>query len=224
MKDNSGKKSSTHLNGSAGPNGFSEAHTVNDTALEGNQSKAAEKNKIWQVLENLRQYNPKDEPDQEEELKPGQVLSSKISALVARYPFQAIGGLLALLLLIVLFKTFYQGKHWQAKRTVEEAFYVANEYARNNSTNLYPYLSNAFRREVRQLPGLLPLSMQTATRGGTITAAEAVSLREITPDSVVIEVKLVFSGEGSNSRLEEKCLQPLVYEKEHWRLGLSYSR
>lgn len=224
MKDNSGKKSPAHLNGSAGLNGSAEAQTANDTSPERNQSKAAEKNRIRRLLENLRQTNSLAELDQEENLKPGQVLSAKVSALVARYPFQAIGGLLALLLVIVLFKTFYQGKYWQAKRTAEEAFYVANEYARNNSTNLYPYLSNAFRREVRQLPGLLPLSMQNATRGGTITAAEAVNLREITPDSVVVEVNLVFGGEGGKPGLNEKCFQALVYEKEHWRLGLSYSR
>jgi len=213
MKDNSGKKFSVHLNGSAGVNGSTK--TPPDPV---------EKNRIRLLLGNLRQTGSQPTPNEEEDWKPGTVLSAKISAWVARYPFQAIGGLLALLLVIVLFKTFYQGKHWQAKRTAEEAFYIANEYARNNSTNLYPYLSSAFRREVRQLPGLLPLSMQTATRGGTLTAAEAVGLREITPDSVVVEVNLVFGGEGAKPGLEEKCFQPLVYEKEHWRLGLSYSR
>ena len=85
-----------------------------------------------------------------------------------------------MLLVVVLFKTFYQGKNWKAKRMAEEAYFVANQYARNNGTNLHPYLSRAFRKEVRQLPGLLPLSMQTATRGGTITGAESVGLREIT--------------------------------------------
>ncbi len=209
-----------NLNGSAGLYGSSETHITNAPASKRSQPKSSEKNKIRRFLDNLRQTASQ----VEEDLKPGQALSAKVSAVVARYPFQAIGGLLALLLIIVLFKTFYQGKHWQAKRTAEEAFYVANEYARNNSTNLYPYLSSAFRREVRQLPGLLPLSMQTATRGGTITAAEAVGLQEITPDSVVVEMNLVFGGEGGKRELKEKCLQALVYEKEHWRLGLSYSR
>lgn len=151
--------------------------------------------------------------------KPTELLRSKVSAYIANYPVQTIGGLLALLLCIVLFKTFYQGKNWKAKRMAEEAYYVANQYARNNSTNLHPYLSQAFRREVRQLPGLLPLSMQTATRGGTIAGAESVGLREITPDSVIVEVALRYE----NGR-DEKRFQPLVYEKEQWRLGLSYSR
>ena len=217
-------KSRANLNGKVGLNGSAETHIANDLAPERSQPKSSEKNKIRRFLDNLRQTASQVEADQEEDLKPGQVLSAKVSAVVARYPFQAIGGLLALLLIIVLFKTFYQGKHWQAKRTAEEAFYVANEYARNNSTNLYPYLSNAFRREVRQLPGLLPLSMQNATRGGTITAAEAVALREITPDSVIVEVNLVFGVEGGKPGLKEKCLQAMVYEKEHWRLGLSYGR
>lgn len=217
-------KSRANLNGNVCLNGSAETHIANEPASKKSQPKAVEKNKIRRVLDNLRQTTSQVEADQEEDLKPGQVLSAKVSAVLARYPFQAIGGLLALLLIIVLFKTFYQGKHWQAKRTAEEAFYVANEYARNNSTNLYPYLSSAYRREVRQLPGLLPLSMQTATRGGTITAAEAVALREITPDSVIVEVNLVFGGEGGKPGLKEKCLQALVYEKEHWRLGLSYSR
>ena len=101
----------------------------------------------------------------------------------------------------------------------EEAYYMANHYARNNSTNLYPYLSQAFRREVRQMPGLLPLSMQAATRGGSIAGAEAVNLREITPDSVLVELAVRFE----NGR-EEKLYQPLVYEKKQWRLGLTYSR
>ena len=199
-------------------------HTQSTTQHRKGINQRLRKKKVWQVLENLRQYNSQHEPDQEEELKSGQVISAKVSAFVAKYPLQTVGGLLVVLLMIVVFKTFYQGKHWKAKRRAEEAFYVANEYARNNSTNLYPYLSNAFRREVRQLPGLLPLSMQTATRGGTLTAAEAVGIREITPDSVVVEVNLVFGGEGAKPGLEEKCFQSLVYEKEHWRLGLSYSR
>ncbi|MPR31821.1 hypothetical protein [Salmonirosea aquatica] len=224
MKDNSDMKSRANLNGSAGLNGSAETHIANDPASKKSQPKAAEINKIRRFLENLRQTTSQVKADQEEDLKPGQILTAKISAIISKYPFQTIGGLLALLLVIVLFKTFYQGKHWQAKRTAEEAFYVANEYARNNSTNLYPYLSNAFRREVRELPGLLPLSMQNATRGGTITAAEAVALREITPDSVVVEVNLVFGGDSGKPGLKEKCFQALVYEKEHWRLGLSYNR
>lgn len=162
---------------------------------------------------------PAAKPDQKEDLKPAQILSTKVSAYVAKYPFQTIGGLLAVLLVVVLFKTFYQGKNWKAKRMAEEAYFVANQYARNNSTNLHPYLSRAFRKEVRQLPGLLPLSMQTATRGGTIAGAESVGLREVTPDSVVVEVALRYE----NGR-EEKRYQPLVYEKEQWRLGLTYSR
>lgn len=162
---------------------------------------------------------PASKPELNEDLKPAQILSAKISAYIAKYPFQTIGGLLALLLVVVLFKTFYQGKNWKAKRMAEEAYFVANQYARNNSTNLHPYLSHAFRKEVRQLPGLLPLSMQTATRGGTITGAESVGLREVTPDSVVVEVALRYE----NGR-EEKRYQPLVYEKEQWRLGLTYQR
>lgn len=163
--------------------------------------------------------NPSPKAIPSNEPKPAELLRSKVSAYIANYPVQTIGGLLALLLCIVLFKTFYQGKNWKAKRMAEEAYYVANQYARNNSTNLHPYLSQAFRREVRQLPGLLPLSMQTATRGGTIAGAESVSLREITPDSVIVEVALRYE----NGR-DEKRYQPLVYEKEQWRLGLSYSR
>ncbi len=152
-------------------------------------------------------------------LRPAQLLSANVSAYVAKYPWQTIGGLLGALLVIILFKTFYQGKNWKAERMAEEAYYMANQYARNNSTNLHPYLSQAFRREVRQMPGLLPLSMQAATRGGSITGAEAVNLREITPDSVLVELAVRFE----NGR-EEKRYQPLVYEKDQWRLGLTYSR
>lgn len=158
-------------------------------------------------------------PEQQEDLKPSQIVTAKISAYIAKYPFQTIGGLLTVLLVVVLFKTFYQGKNWKAKRMAEEAYFVANQYARNNSTNLHPYLSRAFRKEVRQLPGLLPLSMQTATRGGTITGAESVDLREVTPDSVIVEVALHYE----NGR-EEKRYQPLVYEKDQWRLGLTYNK
>lgn len=152
-------------------------------------------------------------------LKPGQVISTRVSKYIAKYPWQTIGGLLGVLLIIVLFKVFYQGKNWKAKRMAEEAYYMANQYARNNNANLQPYLSQAFRREVRQIPGLLPLSMQSATRGGSIAGAESVNLREITPDSVVVEVAVRFE----NGR-EEKRYQPLVYEKDQWRLGLTYSK
>ncbi|GAB3170587.1 hypothetical protein [Telluribacter humicola] len=215
MKDNSGKKYFSRLNGSDGINGFAKTKPAHEPI---------EENSIRRHVSNSRQFGSHADSKQEEDSNPGRVLSAKISAIVAKYPFHTIGGLLALLLVILLFKTFYQGKHWKAKRTAEEAFYVANEYARNNSTNLYPYLSNAFRREVRQLPGLLPLSMQTATRGGTITAAEAVGIREITPDSVVVEVHLTFGGENSQAKHEEKSYQTMVYEKDQWRLGLTYSR
>ena len=152
-------------------------------------------------------------------LNPTQVVSSKVSAYIAKYQWQTIGSLLGLLLVIFLFKTFYQSKNWKAKRMAEEAYYMANQYARNNNANLQPYLSQAFRREVRQTPGLLPLSMQSATRGGSIAGAESVNLREITSDSVLVEVSVHFE----NGR-EEKRYQPLVYEKDQWRLGLTYSR
>jgi ElaB/YqjD/DUF883 family membrane-anchored ribosome-binding protein len=152
-------------------------------------------------------------------LTPTQQASARVSGYISKYPYQAIGGLLAVLLLVVGIKAFYQGKNWKAKRMAEEAYYVANQYARNNGTNLYPYLSRAFRQQVRQLPGLLPLSMQTATRGGTITGAESIGLREITPDSVVVELSVTLE----NGR-EEKRYQPLVYQKDQWRLGLAFSR
>ncbi|WP_246169420.1 hypothetical protein [Rudanella paleaurantiibacter] len=74
----------------------------------------------------------------------------------------------------------------------EGASTVVNQYVQNNSANLRPYLSRVFRQQVRQLTYLLPLSMQTATRGGTVTAAESVGLREITPDSVVVELNARF--------------------------------
>lgn len=163
-------------------------------------------------------------PDKAKPLTPAQLLSAKVSGYVARYPWQSIGGLLGVLLVILLFKTFYQSKNWKAERMAEEAYYVANQYARNNGTNLYPYLSQAFRREVRLLPGLLPLSMQTATRGGSITGAESIGLREITPDSVVVEVLLTFENRSGATTREEKRYQPLVYEKDQWRLGLAYNR
>jgi len=162
---------------------------------------------------------PATKTESNEDLKPAHILSTKVSVCISKYPFQSISGLLAVLLIAVLFKAFYQGKNWKAKRMAEEAYYVANQYARNNSTNLHPYLSKAFRKEVRQLPGLLPLSIQTATRGGTITGAESIGLREITPDSVIMEVALRYE----NGR-EEKRYQPLVYEKDQWRLGLTYSQ
>lgn len=188
-------------------------------------AKEAERPKQAQPTDTISRHRtdertrPAAKPEPKEDLKPSQILSAKISAYIAKYPIQTIGGLLTVLLAVVLFKMFYQGKNWKAKRMAEEAYFVANQYARNNSTNLHPYLSQAFRKEVRQLPGLLPLSMQTATRGGTITEAESVGLREVTPDSVVVEVALHYE----NGR-EEKRYQPLVYEKEQWRLGLTYSR
>lgn len=181
----------------------------------------AERPKQSRPAEPNRRTSPEREKvnRQTETLTPVQQLSANVTALIGKYPFQTIGGLLAVLAVVVLFKTFYQGKNWKAKRMAEEAYYVANQYARNNGTNLQPYLSRAFRQQVRQLPGLLPLSMQTATRGGTVTGAESVGLREITPDSVVVELSVGFE----NGR-KEKRYQPLVYEKEQWRLGLTYGR
>lgn len=186
---------------------------------ESERPKQAEHANITSRHRTEERTRPTVKPEHKEDLKPAQILSARVSAYIAKYPIQTIGGLLAVLLVVVLFKTFYQSKNWKAKRMAEEAYFVANQYARNNGTNLHPYLSQAFRKEVRQLPGLLPLSMQTATRGGTITGAESVGLREVTTDSVVVEVALRYE----NGR-EEKRYQPLVYEKEQWRLGLTYSR
>lgn len=159
-----------------------------------------------------------------DDLKPGQVISTRVSNYIARYPWQTIGGLLSVLLTIVLFKVFYQGKNWKARRMAEEAYYMANQYARNNNANLQPYLSQAFRQAVRQIPGLLPLSMQSATRGGIIAGAESVNLREITPDSVIVELKITFENGDSATTREEKRYQPLVYERDQWRLGLTYQQ
>lgn len=223
MKDNSndqfppvspngtGAKHRTKRNGSTHP-----AEEVTQEAERPKPSRPTDNTSRRSTDELIR---PAAKPEQNEDLKPAQILSAKVSTYIAKYPFRTIGGLLAVLLVVVLFKTFYQGKNWKAKRMAEEAYYVANQYARNNGTNLYPYLSWAFRKEVRQLPGLLPLSMQTATRGGTITGAESMGLREVTPDSVIVEVALRYE----NGR-EEKRYQPLVYEKEQWRLGLTYSK
>ena len=197
-----------------GPNGTGPTHRTKKTEPSNDRPANGESKQASRAKTNP---SPKVAPGNDP--KPAELLRSKVSAYITNYPLQTIGGLLALLLVIVLFKTFYQGKNWKAKRVAEEAYYVANQYARNNSTNLHPYLSQAFRQEVRQLPGLLPLSMQTATRGGTIAGAESVGLREITPDSVIVEVALRYE----NGR-DEKRYQPLVYEKDQWRLGLTYSR
>ncbi len=223
MKDNSNDQFPP-----VSPNGTGPTHRTkrngSSSPVEG-ATQEAERSKPSRPTDNTSRRStdertrPAAKPEQNEDLKPAQILSAKVSAYIGKYPFQTIGGLLAVLLVVVLFKTFYQGKNWKAKRMAEEAYYVANQYARNNGTNLHPYLSWAFRKEVRQLPGLLPLSMQTATRGGTITGAESMGLREVTPDSVVVEVALRFE----NGR-EEKRYQPLVYEKEQWRLGLTYSK
>lgn len=208
------------------PNG--KTHTPKNgsakTRPPGQQTKTAEHPTSTNGAEGYNRRSTTERPttpktEQDATLKPTQLLSVKVSAYVAKYPWQTIGGLMGVLLVIILFKTFYQGKNWKAERMAEEAYYMANQYARNNSTNLHPYLSQAFRREVRQMPGLLPLSMQAATRGGSITGAEAVNLREITPDSVLVELAVRFE----NGR-EEKRYQPLVYEKDQWRLGLTYSR
>lgn len=225
MEDKSGKRRINTINGKSKHNGTLPSYGTQRDLAEDSPSSTNQQSLI------SRDSN-RPQPaglnvvklDQGNGMQQGHILSAKASAIIAKYPFQTIGGLLALLLVIVAFKTFYQGKHWRAMRMAEEAFYVANEYARNNSTNLYPYLSSAFRQEVRQLPGLLPLSMQTATHGGTITAAKAVGIREITPDSVVVEVHLTFGGENSQAKHEEKCYQTMVYEKDQWRLGLTYSR
>ena len=224
MEDSTNNGLPGHVNGKANSNGSVNTRLAAEEVRAATPTKQSKRHRIVYRLKQVGLNSPTPDSEESGTPKPSQLISAKVSAFVARYPFQTIGGLLIVLLMIVAFKTFYQGKHWKAKRRAEEAFYVANEYARNNSTNLYPYLSNAFRREVRQLPGLLPLSMQTATRGGTITAAEATGLREITPDSVVVEVNLVFGSEGGTAKREEKCFQALVYEKDQWRLGLSYSR
>ena len=224
MEDSTNNGLPGHVNGKASSNGSINMRLAAEKVHAAAPPKQSRRHKIAQRLKEISLNSPTPDSEEKETPKPSQVISAKVSTFVAKYPFQTIGGLLVVLLMIVAFKTFYQGKHWKAKRLAEEAFYVANEYARNNSTNLYPYLSNAFRREVRQLPGLLPLSMQTATRGGTIIAAEATELREITPDSVVVEVNLVFGGDGGKPLREEKCFQALVYEKDQWRLGLSYNR
>ncbi len=197
---------------------------TNKRPTEDNTLEAERPQQTRSASPNRRTSPEQEKPDRQRQVQtPAQQISAKVTTLISKYPLQTIGGLLAVLAVIVLVKTFYQGKNWKAKRMAEEAYYVANQYARNNGTNLQPYLSRSFRQQVRQLPGLLPLSMQTATRGGTVTAAESVGLREITPDSVVVELNVSFeNGNGATTR-EEKRYQPLVYEKDQWRLGLTYS-
>ncbi|WP_019991052.1 hypothetical protein [Rudanella lutea] len=231
MKDNQNGGS---LNGQLppqSPNGSASVHKVKSNGQaskrpsEADTAKAERPKAARPVNADQRPSPDQGKTDRHNDtLTPAQQLSEKATTLIGKYPLQIIGGLLAVLAVIVLFKTFYQGKNWKAKRMAEEAYYVANQYARNNSANLQPYLSRAFRQQVRQLPGLLPLSMQTATRGGTVTAAESVSLREITPDSVIVELNVRFDNESGATVREERRYQPLVYEKDQWRLGLTYSR
>ncbi|XAZ82115.1 hypothetical protein A6C57_28125 (plasmid) [Fibrella sp. ES10-3-2-2] len=203
------------------PNGKAKSNEqANKRPAEGDTLEAERPRRTQPTNSNRRTSPEQEKTKRQSQIQtPAQQVSARLTTLIGKHPLQTIGSLLAVLAVIVLFKTFYQGKNWKAKRMAEEAYYVANQYARNNDTNLQPYLSRAFRQQVRQLPGLLPLSMQTATRGGTVTAAESISLREINPDSVVVELSVGFE----NGR-EEKRYQPLVYEKEQWRLGLTYSQ
>ncbi|MDB5239655.1 MAG: hypothetical protein JWP57_280 [Spirosoma sp.] len=150
---------------------------------------------------------------------PATEVNNALNGFIYRNPWLTIGSLTGLLIIVLAFKLLYQDKSWKAKRMAEEAYFVANQYARNNTVQLQPYLSGAFRREVRQLPGLLPLSMQAATRGGSISEAESVSVREISADSVVVELSIGFE----NGR-REKRYQPMVFEKSQWRLGLTYTQ
>ncbi len=98
-------------------------------------------------------------------------------------------------------------------------FKVANEVVNSDTSEvdyLHNHLSRRAKKMIDSLPLLMPYSLLSLTKKGTLAIAEIKDQQAITKDSVVLNVDLIYNG-GHVRTIQ----QALVFEDNAWKLSIS---
>jgi len=98
-------------------------------------------------------------------------------------------------------------------------FKVANEVVKSDTSEveyLHKHLSRRAKKVIDSLPLLMPYSLLSLTKKGTLAIAEIKDQQAITKDSVVLNVDLIYIG-GNVCTIQ----QAMVFEDNAWKLSIS---
>lgn len=98
-------------------------------------------------------------------------------------------------------------------------FKVANEVVNSDTTEvdyLQNHLSKQAKKMIDSLPLLMPYSLLSLTKKGTLAIAEIKDQQAVTKDSVVLNVDLIYIG-GNVCTIQ----QAMVFEDNAWKLSIS---
>lgn len=98
-------------------------------------------------------------------------------------------------------------------------FKVANEVV-NSDTSEVEYLQNHLSKQAKKmidsLPLLMPYSLLSLTKKGTLAIAEIKDQKAITKDSVILNINLIY-----NNGKVRSIRQAMVFEENTWKLSVS---
>ena len=98
-------------------------------------------------------------------------------------------------------------------------FKVANEVV-NSDTSEVDYLQNHLSKQAKKmidsLPFLMPYSLLSLTKKGTLAIAEVKDQKAITKDSVILNIDLIY-----NNGHVRTIQQAMVFEDNAWKLSIS---
>lgn len=98
-------------------------------------------------------------------------------------------------------------------------FKVANEVVNSDTSEvdyLHNHLSRRAKKMIDSLPLLMPYSLLSLTKKGTLAIAEIKDKQAVTKDSVVLNVDLIYIG-GNVCTIQ----QAMVFEDNAWKLSIS---
>jgi len=98
-------------------------------------------------------------------------------------------------------------------------FKVANEVVNSDTTEvdfLHKHLSKRAKKMIDSLPLLMPYSLLSLTKKGTLAIAKIKDQQAITKDSVILNIDLIYIG-GQVRTIQ----QAMVFEDNAWKLSIS---
>jgi hypothetical protein len=98
-------------------------------------------------------------------------------------------------------------------------FKVANEVVNSDTTEvdyLHKHLSRRAKKMIDSLPLLMPYSLLSLTKKGTLAIAEIKNQQAITKDSIILSIDLIYIG-GHVRTIQ----QAMVFEDNAWKLSIS---
>lgn len=98
-------------------------------------------------------------------------------------------------------------------------FKVANEVVNSDTSEveyLHKHLSRRAKKMIDSLPLLMPYSLLSLTKKGTLAIAEIKDQQAVTKDSVVLNVDLIYLN-GHVRTIQ----QAMVFEDNTWKLSIS---